>query len=102
MYFRNGEAKFIGQASFKHFTASNIQIELLNKTSHLMFVQTDLERKLTNVLNGTCYCKLCKNLENLHLRQIGIKKTLKKVVFMFIELGMGLKTAFPKDLQECL
>ena len=102
MYIRNGVAKFIGQQNFKHFTASNIQIELLNKTSHLIFVQTDLERRLTNIFNGTCYCKLCKNLENLHLRQMGLKKTLKNVVFMFLELGMGLKMAFPKDLQECL
>ena len=65
-------------------------------------VQTNLERKLTNVLNGTCYCKVCKNLENWNHRQNGIKRTLKKIVFMFMELGVSLNMAFPKALQECL
>ena len=102
MYIKEGEAKFIGRNSFRHFVASNIHIDLWNITTHVIFIQNNLERKLTNYLNGTCYCKKCKNLENLHHRQNGIKRTLQKIIFLFMELGSSLDETFPIALQECL
>ena len=79
-----------------------MHINILNKSSHLIFVQTEHERKLLNYYEGTCYCKLSNTMKNLNLRQLGLKRTLKKVIFSFIELGVGLKIALPDDLQNCL
>lgn len=102
MYIKKGIAKFINKEYFKHFTNANIHIELKNKSSHLIFVQTELDRKLLNSYEGTCYCKLSKNIKNLHLHQLGLKKTLKQVIFTFLELGVGLKITLPNNLQEWL
>ena len=41
-------------------------------------------------------------MKNLNLHQLGLKRALKKVIYSFIELGMGLKIALPDDLQNCL
>ena len=41
-------------------------------------------------------------MKNLNLHQLGLKRTLKKVIYSLIELGMGLKIALPDDIQNCL
>ena len=79
MYIKQGIAKFINRESFKHFQNANIEIDILNKSSHLIFVQTEHERKLLNHYEGKCYCKLSSTMKNLNLHQLGLKRTLKKL-----------------------
>ena len=102
MYLRNGQSKFIEKKSFKHFARSNIEITLQNITSHLLYIETDKERKLTNTFHGQCYCKLCNSLKNLKLKQLAVKKYLKRVVSEMLELWVGLQMALPNDIKLCL
>merc|ERR1711923_197337 len=102
MYLKSGQSKFIEKTSFKHFERSNIGITLQNITSHLLYIETDKERKLVNNFSGQCYCKLCSSLKNLKLRQLTVKQTLKKVVSAMLELSVGLKIALPDDFKFCL
>ena len=102
MYLRYGQAKFIEKQSFKHFARSNIEITLQNITSHLLYIETDKERKLTNTFHGQCYCKLCSSLKNLKLKQLAVKKYLKRVVSEMLELWVGLQMALPNDIKFCL
>ena len=64
MYLKYGQSKFIEKKSFKHFASSNIEITLQNITSHLLYIETAKDRKLTNTFHGQCYCKLCSSLKN--------------------------------------
>ena len=102
MYIKQGIAKFINRESFKHFQNANIEIDIKNKSSHLIFVQTEHERKLLNHFEGKCYCKLSSTMKNLNLHQLGVKRTLKKVIYSLLELSMGLKIALPDNIQNCL
>ena len=79
MYMKEGVGKFIKRDSFKHFQNANIEIDIRNKSSHLIFVETEHERKLLNQFNGKCYCKLSSTLKNLNLHQLGVRRTLKKL-----------------------
>ena len=102
MYLKYGQSKFIEKTSFKHFERSNIRITLQNITSHLMYIETTKERKLVNNFSGQCYCKLCSSLKNLKLKQLTVKKTVKRVVSAMLELSLGLKIALPDDINVCL
>ena len=102
MYMARGTGKFIQKDSFKHFQRANIEIDLRNRSSHLIYVETDHERKLLNQFPGKCYCKLSSTMKNLKLHQLGVKKTLKKVVYSVLELGMGLKIALQDNIKNCL
>ena len=102
MYLRYGQAKFIEKQSFKHFARSNIEITLQNITSHLLYIETAKDRKLTNTFQGQCYCKLCSSLKNLKLKQLAVKKYLKRVVSEMLELWVGLQMALPNDIKFCL
>ena len=102
MYMKSGQGKFIQKSSFKHFERSNIGIELQNISSHLIYIETANERKLVNSFSGQCYCKLCSSMKNLKLKQLTVKKTLKKVVYSMLELSVGLKIALQEDIKICL
>ena len=102
MYMKRGTGKFIQKDSFKHFQRANIEIDLRNRSSHLIYVETDHDRKLLNQFPGKCYCKLSSTMKNLKLHQLGVKKTLKKVVYSVLELGMGLKIALQDNIKNCL
>ena len=102
MYLKSGQSKFIEKTSFKHFERSNIGITLQNITSHLIYIETAKERKLVNSFSGQCYCKLCSSLKNLKLKQLTVKKTVKRVVSAMLELSLGLKIALPDDIKVCL
>ena len=77
MYMKRGIGKFIQKDSFKHFQSANIEIDLRNRSSHLIYVETEHERKLLNHFHGKCYCKLSSTMKNLKLHQLGVKRTLK-------------------------
>ena len=102
MYMKSGQSKFIQKTSFKHFERSNIGITLQNISSHLIYIETANERKLVNSFSGQCYCKLCSGIKNLKLRQLTVKKTLKKVVSAMLELSVGLEIALKDDIKFCL
>ena len=102
MYMKSGQSKFIQKTSFKHFERSNIGITLQNISSHLIYIETANERKLVNSFSGQCYCKLCSSIKNLKLKQLTVKKTLKKVVAAMLELSVGLKIALQDDINSCL
>ena len=102
MYMKSGQSKFIQKTSFKHFERSNIGITLKNISSHLIYIETANERKLVNSFSGQCYCKLCSSIKNLKLKQLTVKKTLKKVVAAMLELSVGLKIALQDDINSCL
>ena len=102
MYMKSGQSKFIEKSSFKHFERSNIGITLQNISSHLIYIETAKERQLVNSFSGQCYCKLCSGIKNLKLKQLTVKKTLKRVVSAMLELSVGLKIALPDDIKFCL
>ena len=102
MYMKSGIGKFIQKDSFKHFERSNIEIDLRNISSHLIYVETTHERKLLNKFPGKCYCKLSSTMKNLKLHQLAVKKTLKKVVYSVLELSIGLKIALQDNIRNCL
>ena len=102
MYLKSGHSKFIEKMSFKHFERSNIEITLQNITSHLMYIETAKERRLVNNFQGQCYCKLCSSLKNLKLKQLTVKKYLKRVVSAMLELWVGLQMALPDNIRFCL
>ena len=67
---KRGIGKFIQKDSFKHFQSANIEIDLRNRSSHLIYVETEHERKLLNQFHGKCYCKLSSTMKNLKLHQL--------------------------------
>ena len=102
MYMKSGQSKFIQKTSFKHFERSNIGITLKNISSHLIYIETANERKLVNSFSGQCYCKLCSSIKSVKLKQLTVKKTLKKVVSAMLELSVGLKITLQDDIKLCL
>ena len=102
MYLKYGQSKFIEKKSFKHFARSNIEIQLQNISSHLIYIESTNKRKLVNSFDGLCYCKLCSSIRNLRLKQFTVKKTLKSIVSAMLELQVGLKIDLPDDINICL
>ena len=102
MYMKGGQSKFIQNTSFKHFARSNIEIQLQNISSHLIYIESTNKRKLVNSFDGLCYCKLCSSIRNLRLKQFTVKKTLKSIVSAMLELQVGLKIDLPDDINICL
>ena len=102
MYLESGTPIFIRERNFRHFHQANIFIDLTNVTSHLIFIQSEIERKLTNKGNGTCLCKSSKSLSNLQHKQILIERKLKKLVYNFVEITAAMQMIFPAVLHSCL
>ena len=102
MYLEKGSPNSIQERNFKHFHQANIFIDLTNVTSHLIFIQSEIERKLTNKGNGTCLCKSSKSLSNLQHKQILIERKLKKLVYNFVEITAAMQMTFPAVLHSCL
>ena len=102
MYMKAGQSKFIHKTSFKHFERSNIGITLQNISSHLIYIESANERKLVNSFDGQCYCRLCSGIKSLKLKQLTVKRTLKKIVSAMLELSVGLEIALQDDIMFCL
>ena len=102
MYLEKGSPNSIQERNFKHFHQANIFIDLTNVTSHLIFIQSEIERKLTNKGNGTCLCKSSKSLSKLQHKQILIERKLKILVYNFVEITAAMQMTFPAVLHSCL
>ena len=78
MYLQGGIPNFIEKRDFRHFHNANVFIELVNVSSHLIFIQSEVDRKLVNRANGTCLCKSSTSLSNIQHKQALIEKKLNK------------------------
>ena len=102
MYLQRGLANFIQNQNYCHFQQANIHIDLNNETSHLIFTQSSLERKLTNRANGTCLCRKCRSMSNLRHKQLIVERKLRKLVLNFMEIIEAMEMIFSLSLQSCL
>ena len=102
MYLDNGKPSYIYKEDFNQFSKANVFIELKNVTSHLIYSRNDVNSKLVNDANGTCFCKSSASLINVKRKQLLVEKQLKKLVSIFLGRTSSMKMKLSKTLYNCL
>ena len=102
MYLDKGKPSYIYEEDFGQFAKANVFIDLKNVTSHLIYSQNDMTKKLVNDANGTCLCKSSTSLVNVKRKQLSVERQLKKVVSNFVGITTSMEMKLSKTLHKCL
>ena len=102
MYLEDGVPNYIYKQDFEQFALSNVFINLDNVTSHLLYSRNEVNSRLGNSANGTCFCKESVSLSNIKRKQSLVIKQLKKLVSIFLESFSSLNMKLTEPLYVCL
>ena len=98
MYLDDGIPSYIHKQDFEQFALANVFINLDNITSHLIDSRNDVNSRLVNSANGTCFCRSSVSLSNIKRKQSLVEKQLKKLVSIFL----GSTSSMNMKLSESL